>query len=71
MPPLLLFAAVGAGCYAGYRVAARFIEALRAEEHQGDMASRADGAGVRASARNLGDLEWDAKTGVYRPKRGH
>lgn len=67
MPPLMLIAAIGAGCYAGYKLASRW---LAADDAPDQAAAEATKSASTASARNLGDLEWDAETGVYRPKRG-
>lgn len=59
MPPLILLALAGAGCYAGYKYVMK-----RAE--QAARPSRDETA--QAGAKNLGELEWDSKAGVYRPK---
>ncbi len=63
--PLLLVAAIGAGCVVGYKVYARLqreAEVLR----QAAATKRARSA----PARDLGPLEWDAESGVYRPQNG-
>lgn len=68
MPPLVLLAAIGAGCYAAYRLGARWMAG--SETAKKPDAAHANKNGATASpARDLGDLEWDAQAGVYRPKR--
>lgn len=75
MPPLVLIAVVGAGCYAGYKFFSKLMEQaqtpspseterVRREAHA--AANRASASGTR----DLGELEWDEKAGVYRPKSG-
>lgn len=56
MPHVLALVIVGAGLYAGYRWVSRVI----AKGQQGG-----DG---RTVAKDLGPLEYDAKSGVYRPR---
>lgn len=63
MPPLVLIAAIGAGCYAGYRLASKLLATASAEKPEVQRARTS-----RAPTRDLGDLEWDSKTGAYRPK---
>ena len=73
MPPLVLLAAVGIGCYAGYKLFAKLIEQAQtpspAETERIRREARAATAD-RRETRNLGELEWDEKTGVYRPRNG-
>jgi len=69
MPPLVFLAVVGAGCYAGYKLYSKLIE-------QAQMPSRSDRERARAetrggtvgTTRDLGELEWDEKAGVYKPR---
>lgn len=67
MPQLLFLAAVGAGAYAGFRflksVAAGV--ATRMEEATVEVRERAKAT----DARDLGALEYDPQSGVYRPRR--
>lgn len=65
MPPLAFLAILGAGCYAGFKIAARIAETNRAAKASRAAAARRN----TAATRDLGDLEWDASTGVYRPKQ--
>ena len=66
MPQLFVVAMVGAGLYAGYRWLARASREMAAELQRGqDQARRA------VIEKDLGALEYDPATGVYRPaKRG-
>ena len=69
MPQLVILALLGAGAYAGYRLLARAARELAAEKQRAQEELR-----QRAAARpkrDLGWLEYDAESGVYRPaKRG-
>jgi hypothetical protein len=63
MPPqILAFAAIAVGLYAGYRIAVRASEAARAERVKVRTPSPGE-------PRDLGRLEWDEKSGVYRPRQ--
>lgn len=69
MPQLLLLVAAGAGLYTGYRWVSREMTramdaAARAEADLRKRASHAAGSGPK----DLGALEWDEKSGAYRPK---
>lgn len=68
MPHVVALTVIGAGLYAGYRwftrAAREFGESLqRAEE---DLARQRAGGRIE---KNLGALEYDPATGVYRPAR--
>jgi hypothetical protein len=67
MPHLLFLAAVGAGAYAGYRVLKSTIAGLatQMEEAKVEVRERAKAK----DARDLGVLEYDPQSGVYRPRR--
>jgi membrane protein required for beta-lactamase induction len=62
MPPFMFLAVVGVAGMAGYRL-------LSALARQGQAARRNEARARNASApvRDLGTLEWDETTGVYRP----
>jgi hypothetical protein len=67
MPQVVALMLAGAGLYAGYRWIARQLtqaaaEAARAQEEIARRAAEAAGA-----PRDLGALEWDEKSGVYKP----
>jgi hypothetical protein len=61
MPQLILIAAVGAGAYAGYRWLKKASEELRAATVE------ARDRRTAVQAKDLGALELDPKSGVYRP----
>lgn len=66
MPQLVVLAALGAGLYAGYRAlvraGAKLAEDLKSREDE--MRARASAA---ASEKDLGTLEYDPRSGVYKP----
>lgn len=64
MPQLLLIAAAGIGAYAGYRWLRGKVRegALKEGREAARQATRSD------AAREAGDLVWDEKAGVYRPR---
>lgn len=67
MPQLALLAIAGAGLYAGLKWVSRALEA-----QAGAARRQAEDLGRRASEtvhapKDLGRLEWDADSGVYRP----
>ncbi len=68
MPQLIVVALLGAGFYAGYRLV------MRTKDLMADLRRAEDEVG-RASAgaleKDMGALEYDSASGVYRPaKRG-
>lgn len=67
MPPLIAAILLGAGAYAGLRVARRLWTQMldTPDTAEAPVQSRAEGA----AAKDLGPLELDPKTGVYRPTR--
>jgi hypothetical protein len=65
MPPLIAAVLVGAGLYLGYRAAARLI----AERRDRDASPEDSEAGVEGPQKDLGALERDPATGVYRPSK--
>ncbi len=67
MPPLVIFAVVGAGCYAGYKLFTKLIEQAGTPSREDQERARAARQGSSVT-RDLGELELDAATGVYRPK---
>ncbi|KAB2916759.1 MAG: hypothetical protein F9K29_11000 [Hyphomicrobiaceae bacterium] len=70
MPQLVVLALVGAGLYAGYRWFSRTSKEVAAEfERARDELRRKAAGGV--VEKDLGALEYDPASGVYRPvKRG-
>ncbi len=66
MPPVFFALAAAAGFFAAARAIASMIGAAPPDPIQaGDSHAQATASD---SARDLGKLEWDATTGVYRPK---
>lgn len=70
MPPIVLLAVVGAGCYAGYKLFTKLIEQAGTPSREDQERARAARAAAKGSSvtRDLGELEFDDTTGVYRPK---
>jgi len=65
MPQAVALALIGAGMYAGYRLA----QAWTAQNRDAASQARAtDGSADRKAMRDLGDLEPDPQTGIYRPR---
>jgi hypothetical protein len=66
----VVLALLGAGAYVGYRLIQRAAREIAAELRRAREELRG-GSVPRQVARDLGSLEYDAKSGVYRPaKRG-
>jgi hypothetical protein len=70
MPPLVLLAVVGAGCYAGYKFFGKLMEQAQKPSPSETERVRREARAAAAGTRDLGELEWDEKAGVYRPKSG-
>lgn len=68
MPQLAILALVGAGLYAGYRWYARTTKAVTAEIRRAEDELRRRAAG--AIEKDLGTLEFDPASGVYKPAKG-
>lgn len=68
MPHLVIAAVIGAGLFAGARFIARTAQRMAEEARraQDDIVRQASGA----VEKNLGNLEYDPVTGVYRPEKG-
>jgi type II secretory pathway component PulJ len=70
VPQLVVLALLGAGAYACYRWIARASRELAAELRR-NQEELQRGSSPRQVERDLGSLEYDPKSGVYRPaKRG-
>ena len=69
MPQLVALALLGAGLYAGYRWVVRTKDSLAEMRRAQDEVRRTAAGG--ALEKDMGPLEYDANSGVYRPaKRG-
>jgi len=73
MPQLIALALVGAGLYAGYRWFARATKEITAEikRTEDELRRRAAGGILEKDMleKDMGELEYDPASGVYRPKR--
>lgn len=67
MPQLVVLALVGAGLYAGYRWFSRAAKEVTAEIRRTEDELRRR-AGITLE-KDMGELEYDPASGVYRPKR--
>jgi hypothetical protein len=66
MPPVVLLALIGAAGIAGYRIlSSHAASSPKAPERRSSGPTRHSAPPIR----DLGSLEWDESTGVYRPER--
>ena len=68
MPPLVFIAIVGAGCYAGFKLFSKLIEQAQTPSRSETERVRREARAATGTTRNLGELEWDEKAGVYKPR---
>ncbi len=68
MPQLVVLALLGVGAYAGYRMIQRASRQIAAELRRASEELRG-GSSPAQVERDLGSLEFDAKSGVYRPTK--
>jgi len=68
MPQLIVVALVGAGIYAAYRWMRQASDAITAKLNRAEDELQRRTAGGRVE-KDLGRLEYDAATGVYRPQK--
>ena len=69
MPQLLVFVAIGAGLYTGYKWLSRGVAQATAAANRASDTLHQHAARARNGApKDLGTLEWDEKAGLYRPK---
>ena len=66
MPQVILLAAIGAGIYTGVRALMRITQAM-AEELRRKEADARQRASAPAGEKDLGTLEFDPRSGVYKP----
>jgi hypothetical protein len=67
MPQVIALALLGAGLYAGYRWITRTTREIAAQMQRADEEVRQEATG--RIEKNLGTLEYDPASGVYRPAR--
>ena len=68
MPPFILLAVVGAGCYAGFKLFSKLVEEAATPSRSETERLRREASARASGTRDLGELEWDEKSGVYKPK---
>jgi hypothetical protein len=68
MPQLFALALLGAGAIAGYRWLARQAEAARVVAERAEAELRRASEAATGTPKDLGRLEWDASSGVYKPR---
>jgi hypothetical protein len=65
MPQIVVAVLIGAGITAGFKWIAR--EMVRAADEERVAHKNTGRDNLRSVPKDLGALEWDAKSGVYRP----
>lgn len=68
MPPLILLAVVGAAGYAGFKLFSKLIVLAQTPSRSETERVRREARAATGSTRDLGELEWDEKAGVYKPR---
>jgi hypothetical protein len=68
MPQVIVLALLGAGMYAGYRWLARAAGGITEDRRAGPN-DPGDRAATGRLEKNLGTLEYDRASGVYRPAK--
>lgn len=69
MPQVIALLLAGVGLFAGYRWVTREVRRAIAAAQEAQEELRNKAAEVSGFPRDLGNLEWDEKAGVYRPAR--
>jgi N-acetyl-gamma-glutamylphosphate reductase len=67
MPPLIFLAVVGAAGYAGFKLFSKLIEKAQTPSRSETERVRREARAATGTTRDLGELEWDEKAGVYKP----
>lgn len=68
MPPVVFLAVIGAGCYAGYKLFSNLMIQARTPPKSETERLRREAEARASRTRDLGALELDENTGVYKPK---
>ncbi len=68
MPQVFALALIGAGAIAGYRWLARQLDAITRAADAAEAELRRAAEHGSGQPKDLGQLEWDAINGVYRPR---
>ncbi len=69
MPPLIFLAVIGTAGYAGYKLFSKFIEQAQTPSRSEAERAQREARARSGTTRDLGELEWDEKAGVYKPRR--
>jgi len=67
MPQVIALVVAGAGLYAGYKWVSRLLSEAEEVLKRGEEIQRREAA-ARGVPKDLGTLDYDAQTGVYRPR---
>ena len=70
MPHLIAVALIGAGMLAGLRIVLKLAESLQAGAEAANPGRQADASVRGIEAKDLGALEFDSVSGVYKPAKG-
>ena len=69
MPPFIILAAAGIGLYAGYKLLSKLVEQARTPSTAEVERRRRETAAAMGNPKDLGELEWDEKSGGYKPRQ--
>lgn len=69
MPQVFALVLAGAGLYAGFKWVQRALKSVEEETRRREAELRAAAARAGVAPKDLGTLEYDDKTGVYRPRK--
>jgi predicted negative regulator of RcsB-dependent stress response len=69
LPQLIALAVLGAGALAGYRWVAKQVNAAKAAADAAEIQLRKAADQKAGGPRDLGQLEWDEVSQVYKPRR--
>jgi hypothetical protein len=68
MPQVIALVVAGAGLYAGFKWISRVLSDTQDALARTEAEVQRREAGVRGTPKDLGTLEYDAQSGVYRPR---
>ena len=68
MPQIFALVLAGAGLYAGFKWVQRTLKGAEDQARQREAELRAAATRAGVAPKDLGTLEYDDKTGVYRPR---
>ena len=70
MPPFIILAAAGVGLYAGYRLFSKLVAQAQTPSPSDVERRKRETAAAKGGPKDLGELEWDEKSGAYKPRQG-